>query len=79
MLIPDILEAIGEKAGMDYFLLPSSIHEVLIAKDDGRITQQMAKELVYDGNRTEGIIKPEDVLSDNVYRYSRKTKELKTV
>ena len=79
MLIPDVLETIGEKAGMDYFLLPSSIHEVLIAKDDGRITQQMAKELVYDGNRTEGIVKPEDVLSDNVYRYSRKTKELKIV
>ena len=79
LLIPEILEAIGEKAGMDYFLLPSSIHELLVAKDDGKVTAKMLKELVYDGNRTEGMIHAEDVLSDNVYFYSRKAKELKIV
>ena len=64
---------------MDYFVLPSSIHELLIARDDGLTTAKMLKELVYEGNRTEGIIKSEDVLSDNVYFYSRKTKSLKIV
>ena len=39
----------------------------------------MFKELAYEGNRTDGIIKPEDVLSDNVYFYSRKDKALKIV
>ena len=79
MLIPDILEQLGEKAGMDYYILPSSIHELLIARDDGLVTARMLKELIHEGNRTEGIIKSEDVLSDNVYFYSRRTKSLKIV
>lgn len=62
MLIPGVLEQLGEKAGMDYFVLPSSIHEVLIAGDDGLVTVKMLKELIYEGNRKEGIIKDEDVL-----------------
>ena len=79
MLIPDILEKIGDKSGVDYFILPSSIHEVLIAKDDGQVTLKMLKELIHEGNRTEGIVRKEDILSDNVYRYSHKAKELKIV
>lgn len=79
ILLPDILEQIGEKAGMDYFVLPSSIHELLIAKDDGLVTAKTLKELVHEGNRTDSVIKPEDVLSDNVYFYSRKNKALKIV
>lgn len=79
MLVPDILEQIGEKAGMDYYVLPSSIHELMIARDDGLVTAKMLKELVHEGNRTDSAIKPEDVLSDNVYFYSHKEKLLKTV
>ena len=67
MLIPEILEQIGEKAGMDYYILPSSIHELLVAKDDGLVTAKALKEIVHEGNRTDTVIKPEDVLSDNVY------------
>lgn len=79
ILLPDVLEQIGEKAKMDYFIIPSSIHELLVAKDDGLVSAKMLKELVHEGNRTDGIIKPEDVLSDNVYFYSRKDKALKIV
>lgn len=77
ILLPDVLERIGEKAGMDYFLIPSSIHELLIAKDDGLVTAKALKEIVYDGNRTGTIVKKEDVLSDNIYRYSCAEKSLK--
>jgi len=79
ILLPDVLEKIGEKAGMDYFVIPSSIHELLVARDDGLVTAKMLKELVYEGNRTSAVIKPEDVLSDNIYFYSRKNKALKIV
>ena len=79
MLVTDILDKIGEKAGMDYYVLPSSIHEVLIAKDDGQVTKNMLKDLIYDGNRTDGVVSPKDILSDNVYRYSRKNKGLTIV
>ena len=37
------------------------------------------KEIVYQNNRTEVAVKKEDVLSDNVYFYSRKDKSLKIV
>lgn len=77
ILLPDILEKIGEKAGMDYYLIPSSIHELLIARDDGLVTPKMLKELVYEGNRTDAVITAEDVLSDNIYFYSRAKKSLK--
>lgn len=79
ILLPDILEQVGEKAGMDYFVIPSNIHELLVARDDGLVSAKMLKELVYEGNRTDRIIKMEDVLSDNVYFYSRKDKALKIV
>ncbi len=79
ILIPEILEQVGNKAGMDYFILPSSIHEILIKKDDGLLTAKDLKEIVYQNNRLDYVVKPEDVLSDNVYHYSRKTKELKIV
>ena len=79
LLIPEILEKIGNKAGMDYFILPSSIHEVLIKKDDGLLTAKDLKEIVYQNNRLDFVVKPEDVLSDNVYHYSRKDKTLKIV
>lgn len=79
ILLPDILERVGEKAGMDYFLIPSSIHELLVAKDDGLVTAKALKEIVYDGNRTDAIIKKEDVLSDNIYCYSCAEKSLKIV
>lgn len=79
ILLPDILEQIGEKAGMDYYILPSSIHELMIARDDGLVTAKMLKELVHDGNRTDAIVRQEDVLSDNVYFYSCAEKSLKIV
>ena len=77
MLIPGVLEDIGEKSGMDYYILPSSIHELLIARDDGLVSAKILKEIGHEGNRTESVIKPEDVLSDNVYFYSRTEKSLK--
>ena len=64
---------------MDYYILPSSIHEIMIKKDDGLLTAEELKEIVYQNNRMEVIVKQTDVLSDNVYHYSRKTKALRIV
>ena len=41
ILLPDVLEQIGERAGMDYFIIPSSIHELLIARDDGLVNAKI--------------------------------------
>lgn len=76
MLIPEILERIGEKAGMDYYILPTSIHELMVAKKDGFLNAKKLKSLLYNGNHTAGIVEPADILSDNVYRYCRQSKTL---
>ena len=77
ILLPDVLEQISEKAGMDYFIIPSSIHELMIARDDGLVEAKALKEIIYEGNRNDSIIKQEDVLSDNIYFYSCEDKTLK--
>ena len=76
MLIPEILEQIGEKAGMDYYILPTSIHEIMIGKNNGLFSAKKLKSLLYNGNHTAGIVEPTDILSDSVYLYCRQSKTL---
>ena len=70
MLIPEILAQIGEKAGMDFFIIPSSVHDVLIAKDDGSVLIQQLKRTIAENNRKCILVKPEDVLSDSLYFFN---------
>lgn len=35
---PNFMEDAAEKMGGDFFVLPSSIHEVLLVKDNGQMT-----------------------------------------
>jgi hypothetical protein len=51
----------------DVYVLPSSIHEVLIFGSDGEHSVNMMKELVESVNQT--TVSPEEYLSDNVYKY----------
>lgn len=71
ILYPHVLENFAEKIGKDFYILPSSIHEVLLVPDiegDARSLLQIVREI----NRTE--LSQEEFLSDNVYHYSRKNK-----
>lgn len=38
LFYPDMMKRIGQLIGSDYYVLPSSIHEVLIMPDDGKMT-----------------------------------------
>ena len=60
----------AERVGGDFFILPSSIHEILIVKDDGEMKAELLRNMVQQINRTE--LMPEDKLSDNVYHYDSK-------
>ena len=73
ILYPHVLEDFAEKIGMGFFILPSSRHEVLLAPgycQDADYLLEMVREI----NRTK--VAREDFLSDNVYYYSRETKEI---
>ena len=53
LFYPDVLEKIGEQAGQNFFILPSSIHETLIVPDDGRFDYQTLESMVKEINAAE--------------------------
>ena len=66
----DFMDQAAEKLGGDFFILPSSIHEVLLVKDDGSKTYQDLEAMVKEVNETQ--LSPEEKLTDNVYHYDSK-------
>lgn len=68
MLRTDLLEKFAEQGGCDLYILPSSIHEVLLLKDD-EISVDELKSMVRSVNR--GVVDETDRLSDEVYYYRR--------
>ena len=68
------MEDIAEKVGGDFFILPSSIHELLVVpKQDGMELSDL-EAMVKEVNATQ--VAPEEKLSDHVYEYDAKEKEL---
>ena len=62
----------AEKLGGDFFVLPSSVHEILLVKDDGKTSYEELKEMVEQVNEAE--VKPEEKLTDSVYHYDSKNR-----
>ena len=67
---PNFFEDAAEKLGGDYFIIPSSIHEVLLVKDTGEMNARDLAALIREVNATE--VAPEDVLTDHAYHYDSK-------
>ena len=57
----------------DVVILPSSIHEVLVISKQSEMASdlKMLKETVMAVNGDEDCIPPEDILSNNIYEYTR--------
>lgn len=68
-----LLEMMGKIKG-DFYILPSSVHEIICASDDGDDRSEGLKALVKNVNET--VLRGEDFLSDSVYRYDSKKKVL---
>ncbi len=68
------MEAISEKLGGDFIVLPSSIHEVIILPITEDMNRQALESMVQEVNA--GQVAPEDRLSDNVYAYDSREHEL---
>ncbi len=74
LFYPGILEEISRKMEGDYYVIPSSIHEIiavpcLLGRDPG-----ILENIVMDINQS--TVQPEDRLSDRVYRYFADTRRL---
>ena len=67
---PGFLDDAAEKLGGDFFILPFSIHEVLLMRDDGGIKAQELQDIISSVNKSE--VMPEERFSDHAYRYDTK-------
>lgn len=62
--VNECIETIGE----DFYVLPSSIHELILIPNSGEMDVETLRGMVSEVNRTQ--VSREERLSDNVYRYS---------
>ena len=67
MLYPGVLKKMAQRIGKDFFIFPSSIHEVILLPDTGKESSEALKEMIRNVNSTK--VAPEEVLSDTLYRY----------
>lgn len=70
MLYENVLYELSKKLKSDLYILPSSIHEVIILPKREEYNREFLENMVREVN-TDGV-KREEVLSDNVYEYNRK-------
>ena len=69
LLYPNLLRDFAERIGADFYILPSSIHEVIFLSESAGIGSESLKMLVQEVNVTQ--VDADETLSDNVYLYSR--------
>lgn len=74
MLYPNLLSDFSRRLGCDLYLLPSSIHEVLIIPANQNGTYEELSDMVREVNATQ--LSGEEILSDHVYYFSRETGKL---
>ena len=71
---PDFLEQAADVVGGSFYLIPSSVHEFILIKDDGRCGAKNFNSMIKDVNET--ILNPRDRLSEQCYYYNTKNKKL---
>lgn len=74
VLYPNLLQKIGEATKSRFFLMPSSIHEWILTKDNGIMGAEEMQRMVLEVNRTQ--LDPGEVLSDQVYAYDYRERKL---
>lgn len=67
ILYPGLLQEVADYIGKDYFVLPSSVHEVILLPDNGEEAEGLLQ-IVADINHTQ--VEEEEILIDAVYKYT---------
>jgi hypothetical protein len=71
LFCPDVLEAVSKELGGNYLILPSSIHELILIREDKDKEIKDLKDIVCDVNQSQ--VYEEERLSNEVYRYDAET------
>ena len=67
---PEFMDNMGELLGNDFFILPSSIHQMLVFPDDGQVDAEMLRDMVKEVNATQ--VAPAERLTNDVYHFDTK-------
>ena len=77
MLYSDKIRELADSLQLDLMILPSSVHEVLLLPDDCEQQYDFYRKMVEEVNTTQ--VEPEEILSYNLYRYSREKAEIEEI
>ena len=74
MTFAEELECFSMQIEKNYYLLPSSVHEVILVPECENFCREYFRSMVAEINATQ--VDATEVLSDNIYYYDRETKQL---
>ena len=74
IVYPDVPEVIGEILKRDYYIIPSSIHEIIIIPIYSEMEPEELDDMICEVNSAH--VAEEEVLSDHCYRYIRAEKQV---
>lgn len=77
ILYPGLLKQLAEKEKSNFYILPSSIHEVLLLPDQGKEAPERLKDMIAEVNGTQ--VAPEEVLSDSLYYYDLQEENIRII
>lgn len=69
ILYPEVLRQFSRQISKNFYILPSSVHEVILIPEEDNLYGKEFEKLVRSVNRMQ--VEPEEVLSDSVYYYDR--------
>lgn len=69
MIYPGVLKHVSESVNDNLFILPSSIHEVILLPESEVNDPRQLSDMIFEVNVTQ--VEPEEILSDSLYYYDR--------
>lgn len=67
--VDGVMEKIASKLDSDYYIIPSSVHELIIVTADGEDCEETINNIILEVNDT--VVSGEDILADHLYCYRR--------
>jgi hypothetical protein len=77
MIYPQVLQNISKNFEKNFFILPSSIHEVILLPASSGGNRRELRAIVHDVNRT--ALAPDEILSDSIYYYDNRSAKLRNL
>lgn len=77
LLFTEELKKFSDEIGKNFFILPSSVHELILIPDRGEESAEFLQAMVREVNMTQ--IEPTEVLTDSVYYYDREVQSVRRI